>query len=149
MQCPVCHADQLIVEYRGVELDLCLEGCGTWFDADELRQLFEVAGAPELLHDLEQRLEALPTAQAGPVRRCPRCRGRMPHVRAPGASGHVILDRCRRGHGLWFDPGELEDILALEMPGDGGADSALAKVREFLGQFAPGGGPSAAPPAEE
>ncbi len=70
----------------------------------------------------------------------------MPHVRAPGASGDVILDRCRRGHGLWFDPGELEDILALEMPGEEGADSALAKVRAFLGQFASA---SDAPPAQE
>ncbi len=146
MQCPVCHTDQLIVEYQGVELDLCLEGCGTWFDGDELRQLFEIVGAPELLHDLEQRLEDLPTVAEGPVRRCPRCHGRMPHVRAPGASGDVILDRCRRGHGLWFDPGELEDILALEMPGEEGADSALAKVRAFLGQFVSA---SDAPPAQE
>lgn len=143
MKCPVCSTDQLIVEFRGVELDMCVEGCGTWFDADELRQLFEVAGAPEMLHDLESRLAALPTAAKGPVRRCPRCNGRMPHVQAPGASGTVILDRCRRGHGLWFDPGELEDILA-HGDDENGAEGALAKVREFLGQFA-----APRPPAEE
>ena len=135
MKCPVCSTDQLIVEYQGVELDVCVEGCGTWFDADELRQLFEAAGAPAMLHDLEQQLEELPVAAEGPVRRCPRCHGRLVHVRTPGASGPVILDRCRRGHGLWFDPGEIEDILAQDLPATEGADSALAKVRAFLGQF--------------
>ncbi len=150
MQCPVCHTDQLIVEFHDVELDMCVEGCGTWFDADELRQLFEAAGAPDLLHDLEARLEALPLGSEGPVRRCPRCRGRMRHVRTPGASGEVILDRCRRGHGLWFDEGELEEILQLETDtlevktdGDDTGNRALAKVREFLGQFV------AQAPAEE
>jgi Zn-finger nucleic acid-binding protein len=169
MQCPVCHTDQLIVEYHDVELDMCVEGCGTWFDADELRQLFEAAGAPGLLHDLEERLEALPVGTEGSVRRCPRCRGRMRHVRTPGASGDVILDRCRRGHGLWFDKGELEEILKLEIDtpeidtpeidADGtdtcSADTgnrALANVREFLGQFvapAPSEGPSAQKPSPQ
>jgi Zn-finger nucleic acid-binding protein len=144
MQCPVCRQDQLIVEYQGIELDMCADGCGTWFDADELRQLFEAAGAPALLHDLEEHLQEMPPGDGGPTRRCPRCNGRMLHVRAPGASGDVILDRCRRGHGLWFDRGELEDVLSLQVEED---DAALAKVREFLGRFADtGGAPDAAGP---
>jgi Zn-finger nucleic acid-binding protein len=24
-----------------------------------------------------------------------------------------VLDRCRRGHGLWFDKGELEQVISL------------------------------------
>ena len=148
MQCPVCHIDQVIVEFHGVELDVCIDGCGTWFDADELRLLFEAAGAPQLLHDLEERLEELPAGTTGPVRRCPRCHGRMPHVRTPGASGHVILDRCRRGHGLWFDRGELEEILALELPAGDADNLALAKVRAFLGQFS-SAAPAGEPPPEK
>ncbi len=132
MQCPACHQDQVIVEYEGVELDLCIDGHGIWFDKDELRQLFDVAGFPELLHDLEERLTFLPRGKHGPERRCPRCRGKMRHVAAPGHSGDVILDRCRRGHGLWFDNGELEEVLSLEL--DEG-DMALAKVRQFLGGY--------------
>jgi Zn-finger nucleic acid-binding protein len=131
MQCPVCKLDQVIVEYQGLELDLCINGCGTWFDADELRQLFESIEARAELQDLEQRLEELPRAERGPTRRCPRCRGRMRRVRAPG-SGGVILDRCRRGHGLWFDPGELEEILSVSLDA---RDGALTRVQEFLGQF--------------
>jgi len=84
MQCPVCKSDQVIVEYLGVELDLCYHGCGLWFDKDELQQLFEAAGAGALLQDLEQRLVCLPRGRYGPERRCPRCGGKMRHVKAPG-----------------------------------------------------------------
>ena len=132
MQCPTCKLDQVIVEYEGVELDLCVDGCGVWFDRDELRQLFDVIGAPHMEHDLEDRLTFLPRGLWGPKRRCPRCRGIMRQVKAPGPSGDVILDRCRRGHGLWFDKGELEEILSLELEE---GDEALAKVRHFLGGF--------------
>lgn len=136
MKCPVCKLDQVIVEYRGVELDMCVEGHGIWFDHDELRQLFDAAGVPELLHDLEQRLVDLPRRKSGQQRRCPRCRGKMRQVSTPGRSAEVVLDRCRRGHGLWFDKGELEEILALQL---GEGDAALARVRGFLGQFAGSG----------
>jgi len=141
MQCPICRQDQLIVEFEGVELDLCLEGHGIWFDKDELRQLFDVAGVPEALHGLEEQLTFLPRRRGATERRCPRCHGKMRQVRAPGKSGDVILDRCRRGHGLWFDNGELEEILSLEL---GEGDEALAKVRRFLGGYtarATGSGP--------
>ncbi len=132
MQCPVCRQDQLIVEFEGVELDLCVEGHGIWFDKDELRQLFDVAGAPEALSDLEDRLTFLPGRRGRTSRRCPRCRGKMRQVQAPGKSGDVILDRCRRGHGLWFDNGELEEVLSLDLEE---GDEALAKVRTFLGGY--------------
>ncbi|MEW6742639.1 MAG: zf-TFIIB domain-containing protein [Planctomycetota bacterium] len=150
MQCPVCRQDQIIVEVQGVELDLCPEGHGFWFDADELRQLFDAAGVGEAaqpldlreaaqpldLRDaargLEERLASLPQERARPARRCPRCRRRMVHVRASGHPAPVILDRCPRGHGLWFDQGELEQLLASELAGQ---DVLLARVKEFLAQF--------------
>ena len=46
MECPVCHLDQVIVEWGDVELDVCIDGHGIWFDTDELRHLFAAAGAP-------------------------------------------------------------------------------------------------------
>lgn len=132
MQCPTCHQDQVIVEFGGVELDVCVDGHGVWFDKDELQQLFEAAGVPELLHTLEERLVFLPRGSHGPQRRCPRCRAKMRHVAEPGPEGDVILDRCPHGHGLWFDDGELEGILGLRL---GDEDAALGRVRGFLGRF--------------
>jgi Zn-finger nucleic acid-binding protein len=132
MQCPVCRQDQVIVEWQGVELDLCIDGHGVWFDDGELRQLFAAAGVTDELGALEARLATMPRGAHGPRRRCPRCRRRMEHVAAPVAPHPVVLDRCPRGHGLWFDDGELDAILATGFAGD---DTGLARVRDFLGQF--------------
>lgn len=134
MRCPVSGEDLIIVEFEGVELDVSPGGHGLWFDRDELQQLFDATGVPEGLHDLEERLQRLPhPKEHGHRRRCPRCHARMWHVQAPGHPDPVVLDACPHEHGLWFDKGELEQILASELDEQ---DKALAKVREFLGAFA-------------
>jgi Zn-finger nucleic acid-binding protein len=38
-----------------------------------------------------------------------------------------LIDRCRKGHGLWFDEGELIEVLALEQEGGGGKVIGLLK----------------------
>ncbi len=43
-----------------------------------------------------------------------------------------MLDRCPRGHGLWFDEGEIEQIVDQEI--DVG-DPALERVRAYLSRF--------------
>jgi len=121
----------LIVECDHVELDVCLHGHGVWFDADELRQLFDLAGADAGFSKLEDRLTHLPSAKEK-KKRCPRCRVKMRHVEAPAASGKVVLDRCPAAHGLWFDDGELHDVLTAEL--DEG-DAALATIKNYLGSF--------------
>ena len=131
MECPQCHDSMLIVECDHVELDVCFRGHGIWFDADELQQLFELAGAGDGVRRLEARLVHLPSSKEK-RKRCPRCRTKMRHVEAPAASGAVVLDRCAHGHGLWFDDGELHDVLTAEF--DGG-DDALATIKGYLGSF--------------
>ena len=136
MQCPVCKLDLVIVEVRGVELDMCIEGHGIWFDADELRQLFLAAGVPESLQTLEEHLADPPPGDHGARRRCLRCGRRMKHVAAPGPLGPAILDQCVKGHGLWFDDGELEQVLRGELEE---GDEAIGRVLGFLRDF---GGPA-------
>jgi Zn-finger nucleic acid-binding protein len=132
MLCPECRNALIIVECDRVEVDACWKGHGLWFDADELRQLFEVAGVPDSLHDLEQRLGELPEGGTGRKRKCPRCHAKMRHVKAPGGSGDVILDRCPHGHGLWFDDGELAEVLSADLA-EGTA--AFDTLRQYLGGF--------------
>ena len=84
MLCPVCRDPMIIVEFGNVELDTCVGCRGLWFDAQELGQLFELAGASRQICDLEMHLDRLP--HAGPRRTCPRCRSRLEPVRAPSAS---------------------------------------------------------------
>jgi Zn-finger nucleic acid-binding protein len=130
--CPVCSLDQVIVEWGDVELDVCIDGCGIWFDAEELRHLFAAAGAPESVSSLERRLRELPEGPQGPRRRCPRCGARMEHVTTPHSPERIVLDRCVKGHGIWFDDGELEQLIDCEFGAD---DPHLAQVRDYLMQF--------------
>ena len=131
MLCPVCRQPLIIVEYRDVELDACPDCHGLWFDAQELRQLFELAGAIDRFRQLEPQLDRLPHAH--PRRKCPRCHGRLEPVRAPTEGEELILDECPREHGIWFDRGELDALLRSALDPQG---QSLADVRAFLGKFA-------------
>ncbi|MHC5065499.1 MAG: TFIIB-type zinc ribbon-containing protein [Planctomycetota bacterium] len=140
MQCPVCKQDQIIVEFDGVELDMCPDGHGTWFDVEELSQLAEQSGLPTLFEGLQDQLPLATDARDLPKRRCPRCRVRMLHIEVPARPSALILDRCPRGDGIWFDEGELQSILDNHLEAeDDGSDSQLGKavdrLRNFLGQF--------------
>jgi Zn-finger nucleic acid-binding protein len=130
MLCPECKSPLVILEVQSVELDACPEKHGLWFDAQEVEQLFHLAGVPEDVVALAGHLRP----HDGPAkrRRCPRCGGLMEVVRAPG-DRKVVLDRCRRGHGLWFDQGEVTTMLE-GLVGD--QEGPLERVRAFLGDFA-------------
>jgi Zn-finger nucleic acid-binding protein len=137
MLCPVCQQPLIIVEFRHIELDSCPECDGLWFDAQELSQLFELAGAREHYRQLEAQLDRL--KRDSPRRSCPRCHKRLLPVRAPAVPGDLILDECEHGHGIWFDRGELESLLRSTLDAD---SQSLAEVRAFLGRFAaPAGAP--------
>lgn len=62
-------------------------------------------------------------------RLCPRCDRKLESfVVASAMPGGLTLDRCRRGHGIWFDGGELCAYLrARELP-----CAAHAKLGKFL-----------------
>lgn len=130
MLCPVCDTDMAVVEFHGVELDVCPACRGIWFDADELRVLFEKAGSAP--NAVSASLRAMPRRRAARKMRCPRCRRRLAEFVAAAGPPPLVLDRCVRGDGLWLDHGELPRLLAGSMPSDG----ALGSVTAFLGEFA-------------
>ena len=112
----------IILELDDVEVDHCTRCGGVWLDAGELARLLggEAAAEAELA-----RLEPVPGAGEG--RRCPICDRRMEPVHA--ADADVVVDRCRDGHGMWFDRGELESIAAASTaPGAGRVAALLADV---------------------
>ena len=59
----------IIVEFADIELDTCVSCRGLWFDAQELGQLFELAGVPERICELELQIDRL--SHAGSRRKCP------------------------------------------------------------------------------
>jgi len=105
--CPVCRTPMLAYELDGVEIDHCIECSGTWLDGGELEQITELSGV-----DPGPLSAALATARRGAVtrRRCPRCSRRLRSLNV-GADPVVELDHCPRGHGLWFDHGEIETVV--------------------------------------
>lgn len=126
MKCPVCALDLIVVERQGIELDFCVQCRGFWFDAGELELLTQVLGASTAVMDIAA-LKAVAAPEK--VRQCPRCDRTMDKVKL-GEGTPVIIDRCPRLDGLWFDAGELGRTIAL--PAAGTADSQM--MLHFLGE---------------
>lgn len=133
MICPACREDLVFLEVEGVELDLCLQCHGLWFDLEELEALFTRAGSPGGGRALEQKLLSLPRTKSPEKRKCPRCDRRLVIVEAAAKPVPVPIDLCPHEHGMWFDAHELEAVLAASQKND---DPALKLVREQLLRFA-------------
>ncbi|MBN2490742.1 MAG: zf-TFIIB domain-containing protein [Planctomycetes bacterium] len=150
MRCPRCRAPMIIVERNEIELDHCLECHGVWFDGEELALLFTSLGA----QDAGRRLAEIMAPRGKKPREralaCPRCGRKMDQV-AVGSGAEVLLDRCRRGDGIWFDGGELHAVAArLGASGAEGFARAAAFVEEvFPRTLPPEAAPAGGPAAEE
>jgi len=107
MNCPICSDPMLVIELDEIEIDYC-ENCGIWLDAGELGLLLESRGKKEAL-----LASFTPDAGGGEKPRgCPICSKKMEKVLC-GLDEKVRIDRCRDGHGLWFDKGELAAVLRM------------------------------------
>ena len=116
--CPRCREPLVAFELEGIEIDRCLTCNGTWLDAGELEWMAERAGV-----DPGPISAALHAGRGGGRRtelRCPRCRRRM-HQVVVGQDPPIELECCRNEHGLWFDPGEMEKVIAAFAKGEEGA----------------------------
>ena len=110
MLCPVCKTDMFVLEFELIEIDHCPVCGGVWLDSGELELMGERAGA--LRGDLFAALGRQKGVKPGgrPKRRCPVCRRGLLEVRTPGERP-IVIDRCPREHGLWFDRGELKAVI--------------------------------------
>ncbi|MHC4623836.1 MAG: TFIIB-type zinc ribbon-containing protein [Planctomycetota bacterium] len=107
MDCPVCDNAMITLELAEVEIDYCTDCQGIWLDAGELEMLLDnPQQAKELLDSFK-----FDTACTEKPRKCPICLKKMRKVLVGRSDPPVLLDKCARGDGLWFDKGELEDIL--------------------------------------
>ena len=131
MNCPVCRVDMIVVEYEGVELDHCVKCGGVWFDGGELEYYLERAQLR--IGDLHIKAAPRAAAAAGKEkpRRCPLCRKPMKKL-AVGGADPLILDRCERHGGYWFDGGELPRAIRGNFP-----DGEWKRVASFLGDLFP------------
>ena len=111
MLCPECREEMLILEFNDVEIDFCNECSGIWLDEGELELLLQNSDSESPVMKVLSEKSDKGSAEAG-GRKCPVCAKRMHLVDIPLGETSVEIDKCPRQHGLWFDKGELEQIIA-------------------------------------
>ena len=107
MDCPACKKAMITLELADVEIDHCFHCGGIWLDGGELELLMD---APEKARQLLGSFREAPATDEQP-RRCPICDKKMAKVIVGSAEPPLRIDQCRRDHGLWFDRGELKEVL--------------------------------------
>lgn len=108
MDCPVCREPMVVLELDEVEIDHCISCGGIWLDAGELELLLEDSdGKDSLLSSFQP--DKNPREKS---RKCPICLKRMEKV-CCGTEKKIHVDRCRENDGIWFDVGELEEIVEM------------------------------------
>jgi Zn-finger nucleic acid-binding protein len=110
MICPVCKYDMLVVEYHNIELDYCNSCKGVWFDYGELELLLKSRGLEETKVFLDGILNSQEAVSSEKQRNCPVCGHKMKKT-AIGGQPEILIDICRDEHGLWFDRGEVTQMI--------------------------------------
>ncbi len=103
MQCPVCKKPMITIELNNVEIDYCLECGGIWLDHGEFEQLIS---DDNYLRNLKKAIIVIEKK-----RRCPVCNRKMKKYWFI-KDEKVLIDVCPKGHGIWFDFGELYNIIS-------------------------------------
>lgn len=125
--CPRCEVPMREVQIGDFSVVGCRQ-CGGFFIPDETfemmqdrsdRVVFPISPA--------QKAQVSPAATVRYVR-CPVCRNMMNRTNFAKISG-IIIDTCH-GHGIWFDPGEMEKIM--DFVAHGGLQKAKAADIERL-----------------
>jgi len=111
LRCPVCKkTDMAVLELHDVEIDYCFDCAGIWLDAGELELLLDSAEKKdEILASLKDADDKKIKEKKRP---CPICRNPMKKVVADLGETQVLIDECINGHGVWFDKGELYEIIS-------------------------------------
>jgi len=132
MLCPACREVMIVVEQDKIELDHCTKCAGVWFDAGELELMLEKMGLDRGALSLAKIADLPDVKTVEKKRRCPVC-GRKMKKRKIGGEAEVLIDVCQRGDGLWFDGGEVHQIIERCAPKSGAKMGSEERVLSFLG----------------
>jgi len=125
MDCPVCRNAMITMELSEVEIDYCT-GCeGIWLDAGELEMLLgngeKTRGFIKSFNKAQESTEK--------QRKCPICDKKMEKIIVGHDKPALMIDRCVRGDGLWFDRGELNDVIERARLDEGN------RIKKLLGDM--------------
>jgi Zn-finger nucleic acid-binding protein len=132
MVCPTCHEDMIVVEQDKIELDYCPNCSGVWFDSKELELMLERMGLDSSALSIAKVADLPEAKSAEKKRRCPICSRKMRKTNM-GQEPKVLIDVCPKGDGLWFDGGELHQIIKQCAEKSGAKPGSEDRVLAFLG----------------
>jgi hypothetical protein len=125
MDCPVCKNAMITFELDDVEVDSCLDCGGIWLDAGELEMLLGDSNESKNLLLSFKKAEKCTEKP----RKCPICLKKMQKILVGPDSAAQLIDTCAKGDGLWFDKGELQDVLKI------GSFDQGQKVQKLLAEM--------------
>ncbi len=106
MDCPVCIQPMDELEFYGVKVDACRFCGGVWFDGGEIVELIKKGKVPKRVLKPIALTDETRVVQEG-ERNCPRCGRKLEVVNHRG----VKVDYCTVCRGMWFDRGELMEVI--------------------------------------
>ena len=133
MICPVCRSDMIVVEYNNIELDHCNDCHGVWFDSTELELLLKCMNIESQNMLLEDILKSAEAESSEKKRKCLICSKKMKKTHIGERPG-VLVDFCPQGHGLWFDGGELSQLLKHLADKQPAGQDSQQQILSFLGE---------------
>jgi Zn-finger nucleic acid-binding protein len=108
MICPVCKEPLVVLELDQIEIDYCTSCEAIWLDAGELELLLETDEDRNKLINLFKEAEDVKEKNYD----CPIC-GKSMKKYEIGEKGKVVVDKCKKNHGIWFEKGELQKVVEL------------------------------------
>ena len=127
MDCPLCNEAMVTFELNEVEIDYCFGCKGIWLDEGELELLIDNS---EKSCELLDSFKIVRSSEKS--RRCPICFKKMKKILATNSTKELLIDKCPKNHGFWFDENELTDILEIiDLPGCGEIKKILKEMFNY------------------
>ena len=134
MICPVCKTDMIVVEYQNIEIDYCTVCKGAWFDSGELELLLKTCSIEDVEAFMGNITGSPNIESTEQKRKCPICSRKM-GKKGIGEKPRLLIDVCGEGHGLWFDGGEIAQLIGWSVGNEKGIEkSENNEVIGFLGE---------------
>lgn len=125
MKCPACKESLVILELHEIEIDYCTNCNGIWLDAGELELMLEDETEKA---KLIQSLEIVEDSKEKKLK-CPVCKDKMEKVKHKQVN--IITDKCIHNHGIWFDKGELQELIKSAV--SSGENKFTIMLKEIFG----------------
>ena len=130
MNCPVCKEPMIVLELEQVEIDYCTNCEGIWLDAGELELLLETEQERAKFSKFLIEESTMNEKRY----RCPICSKKMGKIFV-GEERKILIDKCKKNHGLWLDKGELESVIKLSSQN---RDSKIIHLFKQMFEFSAG-----------